>query len=98
MEKTKLKKVLENLPENLETKLGTNATVLSQGQTQRLALARAILQNNEILLFDEVESAFDQEINVTLLELLHELKKQKLILMITHRQDYHGIADGVLTL
>ncbi|MEL3908589.1 MAG: ABC transporter ATP-binding protein [Treponemataceae bacterium] len=98
LEKTKLKPILENLPDGLETKLGANAEVLSQGQIQRLALARAILQNSEVLLFDEVESAIDRETNLALLELLSELKTQKLILMITHRTNYDKIADGIFKL
>lgn len=98
LKKTKLDKVIRELPSGLTTKLGTGGHTLSQGQMQRLALARSLLQQSDLIFFDEVESAIDIETNTALLRLLNELKSEKLILMITHRTDYNEIADGVLTL
>ena len=98
LKKTKLDKVIRELPSGINTKLGTGGHTLSQGQMQRLALARSLLQQSDIIFFDEVESAIDAETNTALLRLLNELKSEKLILMITHRNDYNEIADGVLSL
>ncbi len=96
--KTKLDQVIEKLPDGIDTKLGSKNHILSQGQMQRLALSRCILRNSEVILFDEVESAFDSETNIALYELLKDLKKEKLILMISHKNDYDSVADGIITL
>ncbi len=95
---TKLDKVIEKLPYGIHTQLGLKNHVLSQGQMQRLALSRCIFQNSEVILFDEVESAFDDETNIALYELLKDLKTKKLILMISHKNDYDNIADEIITL
>lgn len=96
--KTKLNTVIESLDEGLNTNLGGKEHILSQGQIQRLALSRCLLQNNEVILFDEVENTLDSETLIALNTLLSELKMKKLILMITHRSFYDKIADGVLVL
>ena len=96
--KTKLNIVIESLDKGLDTKLGEKEHILSQGQIQRLALSRCLLQNNEVILFDEVENTLDSETLIALNTLLSELKMKKLILMITHRSFYDKIADGVLVL
>ena len=96
--KTKLNIVIESLDKELDTKLGRKEHILSQGQIQRLALSRCLLQNIEIILFDEVENALDSETIIALNTLLSELKTKKLILMITHRSFYDKIADGILVL
>ena len=96
--KTKLNIVIESLDKGLDTKLGEKEHILSQGQIQRLALSRCLLQNSEVILFDEVENALDSETIIALNTLLSELKTKKLILMITHYSFYDKIADGVLVL
>ncbi len=93
--KTKLDIVIEKLPEGINTKLGGENHILSKGQIQRLALSRCLLQNAEVILFDEVENALDAETNKALFELLKDLKLKKLILMISHKNDYDNIADGI---
>ncbi|WP_201771197.1 ATP-binding cassette domain-containing protein [Treponema putidum] len=96
--KTKLDKVIDSLDKGLDTQLGGKEHILSQGQIQRLALSRCLLQNSEVILFDEVENALDSETDLALSYLLSELKTKKLILMITHRSSYDKIADGVFIL
>lgn len=93
--KTKLDKVIDSLEKGLDTQLGGKEHILSQGQIQRLALSRCLLQTGEVILFDEVENALDSETSLALSSLLSELKTKKLILMITHRSSYDKIADGV---
>lgn len=95
MTKTKLNKVIDSLEKGLDTQLGGKEHILSQGQIQRLALSRCLLQTGEVILFDEVENALDSETSLALSSLLSELKTKKLILMITHRSSYDKIADGV---
>lgn len=98
LEKTKLNKVIKELPNGIYTEVGKIKHALSQGQSQRLALARCLLQNSDLLLFDEVENAIDKETSDALIELLSQLKQQKLIVMITHRDIYDYIADKIITL
>ncbi|PIE97802.1 MAG: hypothetical protein CR988_06410 [Treponema sp.] len=98
LEKTKLNLIIENLPDGINTKLGGKDHILSQGQMQRLALSRCLLQNTEVILFDEVENALDTETSKALLQILKELKSEKLILMITHKNDYDNIADGIFNI
>jgi len=71
--------------EGLDTKLIENAENLSGGQRQRLALARALLWDSPIYIFDEATSNIDMESEELILEQIHKLAKQKTILMITHR-------------
>ncbi|WP_313149857.1 ABC transporter ATP-binding protein [Lysinibacillus capsici] len=78
---------IESLPEKYHTKLGYNGINLSVGQLQRLSIARALLRDSEIYLFDEITSSLDKE-NENLIEhTIEGLKKEgKIIILITHKQ------------
>lgn len=69
----------------LDTELTENAGNLSGGQKQRLALARALLHDSKIYIFDEATSNIDVESEEVILREIKELAKSKTILMITHR-------------
>ena len=69
----------------LETVLGENNTGLSMGQLQRLAIGRAILMDRPILLFDECTSALDMQTEKDVLQNLHGLGKQAIL--VTHRPE-----------
>lgn len=75
---------LQKLPDKLETKLGEKGVGLSEGQIQRLALARAILKDAPIILLDEVTSALDQETESLILKNIKEIT-EKTIILISHR-------------
>lgn len=75
---------LPQLPDGLETLLGENAHGLSEGQAQRLAIARAVLGGAPILLLDEVTSALDAETEKLVLERIRELPDRTCI-AVTHR-------------
>ncbi len=76
---------VKDLPEGLETPLGERGSGLSEGQMQRLAIARAILSRRPILLLDEATSALDSE---TEARLLQNLRTQTgcTVLLISHRE------------
>ena len=101
--KEKIKKALKiacaefvfDLPEGLNTLLNERGTGLSEGQMQRLNIARAILSNRDILLFDEATSALDVQTELALLENIRSLTN-KTCLIITHRQPALAIADRIL--
>lgn len=71
--------------EGLDTQLLENAANLSGGQKQRLALARAILHDAEIYVFDEATSNIDVESEEMILDVIRSLSAQKTVLMISHR-------------
>lgn len=78
---------------------------LSGGQMQRVAIARAIVNNPDIILADEPTGALDSESGVQVMELLKEISKEKLVIMVTHNEtlanEYStriiNLKDGVVT-
>ena len=83
---------LPSLPEGLETVLGENGSGLSEGQAQRLAIARAVLSGAPILLLDECTSALDPETEKKVLERLHNLPIRTCF-AVTHRPAATEICD-----
>ena len=86
-----------DLPQGLQTPLSEKGGGLSEGQMQRLAVARAILSDRPILLLDEATSALDGETESRLLENIRNLR-EKTCLIVTHRPAALSIADSVLCL
>ncbi len=74
-----------NTQQGLKTKLLEKAGNFSGGQCQRLALARAILHDTEVYIFDEATSNIDAESEELIMEVIHELAKRKTVLLISHR-------------
>lgn len=79
----------------LETEILENASNLSGGQKQRLSIARAILHDPEIMIFDEATSNIDVESEKAIMDFLQELKGKKTIIMISHRKENCRYADSV---
>ncbi|MBR4959656.1 MAG: ABC transporter ATP-binding protein, partial [Clostridia bacterium] len=71
----------------LEDQLKKKPTQMSGGQMQRVAIARALVNDPEILLADEPTGALDSETSVQIMELLREVAKDKLVIMVTHNPD-----------
>ncbi len=71
--------------EGLDTRCGELGDGLSEGQAQRIAIARALLRDGNILLLDEATSALDQETERQLLHNLARLARQRTLIFITHR-------------
>ncbi len=76
---------INDLPKGLDTLIGERGHGLSEGQAQRIAIARAILYNAPILLLDEATSALDEETEKRLIENLKQLKNRTLMI-ITHKK------------
>ena len=88
---------LLDMPDGLDTVCSEKGSGLSEGQAQRIAIARALLHSGGVLILDEATSALDRD---TEDELLRRLSKKlsggKTIIWITHRESVTSIADAVL--
>jgi len=89
--------VLE-LPEGLDTELGERGSGLSEGQAQRIAIARGLLHDGDILLLDEISSSLDEPTERELYSRLFAAFPQKTMLFITHRAAVSELCDEVLGL
>lgn len=76
---------VRNLPKGLDTPCGERGGGLSEGQAQRIAIARALLRTSPILLLDEATSALDPETEQKVLDNLQTETKHQLVVLITHR-------------
>lgn len=76
---------VESLKDGLDTNVGEGGNNLSGGQKQRLALARVILANRKMIIFDEATSNIDVESEEAIWEAIYELSKDKTVLVISHR-------------
>lgn len=83
------------LPFNYQTKLEENAMNLSSGQRQRLALARALLKEPDILILDEFTSNIDAETEVDLIGLIHTYCRDTTVIFITHKMQAIERCDRV---
>ena len=71
----------------LEDQLDKKPTQMSGGQMQRVAIARALINNPDILLADEPTGALDSQTSVQIMELLKEIAKDRLVIMVTHNPE-----------
>ena len=86
---------LDQLPNGLDTVLGESGAGLSEGQAQRLAIARAVLGGAPVLLLDECTSALDAQTEKTVLHRLRELPNRTCI-AVTHRPAAIELCDWQL--
>ena len=89
---------VDELPKKLDTIVGKNGTKLSGGQRQRLSIARVLLDNPKVIIFDESTSSLDNETENRLLEALNPYIADKTVITIAHRQTTIDKADRVVKL
>ncbi|MDB8558250.1 ABC transporter ATP-binding protein [Turicibacter sanguinis] len=89
---------IEQLDEKLDTRVGEKGLGLSEGQAQRIAIARAFLRKKPILILDEATSALDGQTEIDVLESVKNLPHQPTCIIITHRPSALEICDRVLRL
>ena len=80
-----LDEFIDSLPDKYNTVIGEGGVNLSGGQKQRLAIARALIQKTEIILFDEATSALDNETQTKITEAINNMKGEYTILIVAHR-------------
>ena len=89
---------IEALPNGYDTLIGEGGATLSGGQKQRISIARAILKDAPIVIFDEATANIDPENEDKLKSAIEELTKNKTIIMIAHRLSTIRNADQILVL
>ena len=77
--------IVADFPEGINAKAVSGSNGLSQGQKQRIAIARALYRDPEIIILDEATSALDVQVEHELTEMLKEISKSKTIIAIAHR-------------
>jgi ATP-binding cassette, subfamily B, bacterial len=89
---------INKLPLGFETIIGDQGVKLSGGQKQRLSLARALIKDPAILIFDEATAMFDPEGEESFIRECHQILHGKTVILITHRPRSLSLADRIVTL
>jgi ATP-binding cassette subfamily B protein len=94
-ESYKFSQFFEDFPQGYLTILGEEGINISGGQRQLVALARALYRNPQLLLLDEATSAMDRITEKFILQLLHKIRNEMAIIMVTHKPQTARIADRI---
>lgn len=89
---------IERLPKSYSTSLGRRGARLSLGQTQRIAIARALLRDPEILILDEPTAPLDPRIEAELMKTLRAIAGERIVLIVSHRRQTLAACDRVVFL
>ena len=87
-----------DLPEGLDTELGERGSGLSEGQAQRIAIARGLLHGGDVLLLDEISSSLDEPTELELYRRLFAAHPQTTMIFITHRSTITALCDEIIRL
>ncbi len=87
---------IENLPDKYETKIGGTFRSISDGERQRIGLARVFLHDGELLLFDEPTSSLDYINEQKILKTIETVSEGKTTVIVSHRSSTLSIADDVM--
>jgi len=90
--------IIDELPDGINTVMGSEGTYLSGGQQQRIALARAVLKDAPIIILDEATALADPENEYLIQKAISEITKDKTVIMIAHRLKTVRSADQILVL
>lgn len=90
--------IIEKLPQGVNTVIGSDGIYLSGGETQRIAIARAMLKNAPILILDEATAFADPDNEVKVQQAMNTLARGKTVIMIAHRLSTVTDADKIFVL
>ena len=89
---------INSLKDKEETIIGDKGQTLSGGQKQRIAIARVFYSKSKILLLDEPTASLDQDNSNKIFDSINYLKKDRMIIIITHESDFDHIFDKKIEL
>lgn len=98
IELANLKNFIADLPKGVDSIVGERGLKLSGGEKQRIAIARTILKNPAILIFDEATSSLDSKSEQSVLQALHDIDQSYTSLVIAHRLSTIVDADNIIVL
>lgn len=93
-----LREFVEGLPSGLHTKIGTEGTGISQGQRQRILIARAVYKDPRFILFDEATNALDATNEAVIMHNLNEFFEGRTVVVVAHRLSTVRHADQIVLL
>lgn len=93
-----IREFIDSLPLGYNTKIGMEGNGISQGQRQRILIARAVYKNPEYLFFDEATNALDTNNEREIMEHLHRFYKGKTVVVVAHRLSTVRDADKIVVL
>lgn len=96
IQKAELSPLISRLPQGIDTVVQEGGKGFSGGEKQRIAIARALIRNSQILLLDEITSALDAQNETKILETLSKLKEDRIIIIVAHRERIKDWADEVI--
>jgi len=89
---------IRSLPQQFDTPLGERGLGLSEGQAQRIAIARALLNRAPVLLLDEATSALDPALEKSILENLKEYARDRILIFVSHRRSIDRLCKRAIIL
>lgn len=89
---------VEKLKEGVKTKLGERGVGISEGQAQRIAIARAFLRKRPVLILDEATSSLDPETEIMVLKSIYQLSYKPTCIIITHRPSALSMCNRIIKL
>jgi ABC-type bacteriocin/lantibiotic exporter with double-glycine peptidase domain len=98
IKKTQLENFIKSLPEGIDTRVGERGARISGGQKQRIAIARALYSSPKILILDEATNGIDYDSEILILKLLKKIKKDIIIIFISHKKNVLKFCDVVYQL
>lgn len=90
-----LNNLISKLNNGIETSMGHQGIKFSGGERQRIAIARALYMNKDVIIFDEATSALDNITERVILKTIEKIKKNRIIIIITHRTNTLKVCDKI---
>lgn len=97
-ETARVDEITDRLPDGYDSPVGEGGTTLSGGERQRVSIARALLKDAPIVLLDEATSALDPHSEAVVIRGIHELTRDKTVIVVAHRLATIAHADQILFL